>query len=327
MGAMYSKPPAQGSLKLVRLVCDHGNFMSARQFLFALVACLALPSAVAETLYVATLRDYSNRETSGVGGALFSVDSNTGKSTLIAQLRVGGAIPIGLTGLAIHPRTGVFYGITAGLSSQIPRSLVTIDPKTGNTTLVGNLNHEGSDIRFDSKGTLFAWLNDPPGLGIIDVGTGAATPLGASGYSNTLGGGLAIDRDGTVYVSATNAAGTLDKVDLTTGHVTVGPRIIGAPYLSSINSMAFSPAGVLHAVNSNLGAPAKSALVVIDPKTGQVKELGPLPNDVDPLAFAPTSLGAASDEPWVKPWMLVLVAMGGGLVLGYGIAVMTRRRA
>ena len=286
-------------------------------------ASLAGPCA-AETLYVATLRDYSNKETGGLGGALYSVDSNTGKATLMAPLRVGGAIPIGLTGLAIHPRTGVFYGITAGLSPQIPRSLVTVDPKTGNTTLVGSLKHEGSDIRFDAKGTLYVWLNDPPGLGTIDVGTGVATPLGSSGYADSLGGGLAIDRDGSIYVSATNAAGTLDRVDLASGHVTVGPRIIGAPYLSSISSMAFSPAGVLHAVNSNLGAPAKSALIAIDPKTGQVKELGPLPNDVDPLAFGPVSLAALGDEPWVKPWMLALVAMAAGLVLGYGLAMVRR---
>jgi hypothetical protein len=291
------------------------------------IALVASTLACGETLYVATLRDYSNKETGGLGGALYSVDSNTGKSTLMAPLRVGGAIPIGLTGLAIHPRTGVFYGITAGLSTQIPRSLVTIDPKNGNTTLVGSLGHEGSDIRFDGKGTLYVWLNDPPGVGTIDVGTGAATPIGISGYSDSLGGGLAIDRDGLFYVSATNAAGTLDRVDLANGHVTVGPRITGAPYLSSINSMAFSPAGVLHAVNSNLGAPAKSALIVIDPRTGEVKELGALPNDVDPLAFAPSSLSAAGEEPAVKPWMLVLAAMGAGIVLGYGLAVMSRRRA
>ncbi len=296
--------------------------MSARISLL-LVAWLASSGAWAETAYVATLRDYSNKDMSGVGGALYSVDSNTGKSTLMAPLRVGGAIPIGLTGLAIHPRTGVFYGITAGLSAQIPRSLVTIDPKTGNTTLVGSLNHEGSDIRFDSKGTLYVWLNDPPGLGTIDVCTGAASPVGASGYAESLGGGLAISRDGIYYVSATNAAGTLDTVDLANGHVTVGPRIVGAPYLSSINSMAFSPAGVLHAVNSNLGAPAKSALIVIDPKTGQVKELGALPNDVDPLAFAPASLGSGGDDPLVKPWMLALGAMAAGIVLGYGLARMT----
>lgn len=292
------------------------------RFALAIVS-LAASCAWAETLYVATLRDYSNKDLSGVGGALYSVDSNTGKSTLMAPLRVGGAIPIGLTGLAIHPRTGVFYGITAGLSSQIPRSLVTIDPKNGNTTLVGSLGHEGSDIRFDGKGTLYVWLNDPPGVGTIDVGTGAATPIGSSGYSATLGGGLGIDREGSFYVSATNAAGTLDRVDLATGHVTVGPRIIGAPYLSSISSLAFSPAGVLHAVNSNLGAPAKSALIVIDPKSGQVKELGALPNDVDPLAFAPSSFSSTSDVPLVKPWMLALGAMAAGIVVGYGLARMT----
>jgi len=34
-------------------------------------------------------------------------------------------------GLAIHPTTGVWYGITAGLSPTVPRSLVTVDPRTG----------------------------------------------------------------------------------------------------------------------------------------------------------------------------------------------------
>ncbi|HEX7606839.1 MAG TPA: hypothetical protein VF348_09035, partial [Usitatibacter sp.] len=163
---------------------------------FAVAVSLAACGAWAETLYVATIRDYSSTETEGLGGGLYSVDPATGKSSLIARLRIGGVIPIGLTGLAIHPKTGVFYGITAGLSSQIPRSLVTVDPKTGSTTLVGNLNHAGSDIRFDAKGTLYVWLNEEARVATVDLGTGAATPLGPSGYSETLGGGIAIDRAG-----------------------------------------------------------------------------------------------------------------------------------
>jgi hypothetical protein len=236
-------------------------------------------------------------------------------------------IPIGLTGLAIHPKTGVFYGITAGLSSQIPRSLVSVDPKTGNTTLVGNLNHAGSDIRFDAKGTLYVWLNEEARVATVDIGTGAATPVGPSGYSETLGGGIAIDRSGDMYVSATNAAGTLDKLDLATGHATVGPRLAGAPYIASLNSMAFSPSsGTLYGVNSNLSAPAKSMLVTIDAKSGEVKEVGPLPNDVDALAFGPSNVEPVNTSKPVEPWVTILLALAAGMVLGYGFAVVFPRK-
>jgi hypothetical protein len=288
----------------------------------ALVAC----AASAETLYVATLRDYSSTETEGLGGGLYSVDPATGKSALVARLRIGGVVPIGLTGLAIHPKTGAFYGITAGLSSQIPRSLVTVDPKTGNITLVGNLNHSGSDIRFDAKGTLYVWLNEEARVATVDLGTGAATPLGPSGYGETLGGGIAIDHNGEMYVSATNAAGTLDKIDFATGHATVGPRLTGAPYIASLNSMAFSPSGTLYAVNSNLSAPAKSILITIDAKKGEVKEIGPLPNDVDALAFGTSNAEPVDASKPVEPWVTILLALAAGMALGYGLAAMFRRK-
>lgn len=293
---------------------------------FAVGVALAACGAWAETLYVATIRDYSSTETEGLGGGLYSVDPATGKSSLIARLRIGGVIPIGLTGLAIHPKTGAFYGITAGLSSQIPRSLVSVDPKTGNITLVGNLNHAGSDIRFDAKGTLYVWLNEEARVATVDLGTGAATPVGPSGYSETLGGGIAIDRSGDMYVSATNAAGTLDRLDVATGHATVGPRLTGAPYIASLNSMAFSPSGTLYAVNSNLSAPAKSMLVTIDTKSGEVKEVGLLPNDVDALAFGPTNVEPVNTSKPVDPWVTILLALAAGMVLGYGFGVMFRRK-
>ncbi len=287
---------------------------------------MSAAGAWAETLYVATLRDYSSAETEGLGGGLYTVDPATGKSALVARFRIGGVIPIGLTGLAIHPKTGNFYGITAGLSSQIPRSLVSIDPKTGNTTLVGSLNHAGSDIRFDAKGTLYVWLNEEARIATVDLGTGAATPVGPSGYGETLGGGIAIDHSGDMYVSATNAAGTLDRIDLTTGHATVGPRLTGAPYIASFNSMTFSPSGTLFAVNSNLSAPAKTMLVTVDPKSGAVKEIGPLPNDVDALAFGPSAMDPVNPSKPVQPWIIIVLALVAGMALGYGFAFVLRPR-
>lgn len=287
-----------------------------------LVAGCAAVSAYAETLYVATLRDYANEATGGLGGAIYKVELPGGKASLVANLKVGGNVPIGLTGVAIHPKTGIWYGITAGLSPNVPRSLVTVDPRTGNATLVGDLRAEGADIRFDPKGKLYIWLNEPARLGTVDLGTGAATPIGDSGYEQTLGGGLAIDRDGNIYLSATNAAGTLDKVDPATGKVTIGPRLNGAPYITSIHSMAFSESGLLYGVNSTIGAPSKAALVRIDVTTGKVTEVFALPNDSDPLAFVPeVQTTLVSHDAGIA-----IVGFAAGLVVGIVLMLILRRR-
>ena len=295
------------------------RFLRAAAAILLGLACFA---ARADTVYVATLREYGNEQSGGLGGALYKVEFPSGKATLIAPLRVGGTVPVGLTGLAIHPKTGLWYGITAGLSPNVPRSLVTIDPRTGNVTLVGGLGTEGADIRFDPKGKLYIWLNEPAQLGTVDLGTGAATPLGPSGYEQTLGGGLAIDRDGTIYVSATNAAGTLDRVDPHTGKVTVGPRLNGAPYITSIHSLAFSESGLLYGVNSTIGAPSKATLVRIDVTTGKVTEVAPLPNDTDPLAFVPEEQSAMVS----RETGIAIVAFAVGLVAGIALMLFLRRR-
>ncbi len=293
----------------------------------ALTAWLVVaPLAHAETIYVATLRDYANDATAGLGGAIYKIELPQGKPLLVANLRVGGNVPIGLTGLAIHPKTRVWYGITAGLSPAVPRSLVTVDPRTGAVTIVGDLREAGTDIRFDPKGKLYIWLSEPARLGVVDLGTGAATPIGDSGYDQTLGGGLAIDRDANIYVSATNAAGTLDKVDSVTGKVTVGPRLTGAPYITSIHSMAFSETGLLYGVNSTIGAPSNASLVRIDVTTGKVTEVIALPHDTDPLAFA-----LESSAPLLNLSVeagIAIAAFVAGIVIGVlAVMVMRRRRA
>lgn len=289
---------------------------------FRLLLWIALMSAAAiagaETAYVASLKDYGGQEVGGVGGVLYSVDIASGATKMIAPLRIGGVIPIGLTGLAVHPKTGVHYGITAGLSPNVPRSLVTVDPASGNATLVGSLGHSGSDIRFDPLGTLYVWLTDPPQLGTVNLGTGAATPLGDSGYVDALGGAIAFDGKGILFVSATTAGGTLDKLDLATGHAVTGPRLSGAPFLSSLNSMAFSASGELFAVNSNLGAPAKAHLVKIDPATGTVTPAMLLPNDSDALAFLPQA-HVAHGPSWASQWMYVALAFLLGAGIGFAI--------
>jgi outer membrane protein assembly factor BamB len=296
-----------------------------RLALFVACATIATFSRAADTIYVATLRDNVADDT---GGALYSVDMSTHHASLVAPLRIGGAVPIGLTGLAIHPKTGVFYGITGGVSPNLPKSLVTIDPRTGNATLVGKLGFSASDIRFDSKGTLYAWLIDRNCLGVIDLGTGAARPVEGSTYEQTLGGGIAVNHDGLVYISANSPGGTLDTFDPRDAKVVPGPQIKNAPYVSSINSMAFGDDGNLYAVNSNLGTPAKTRLIAIDVKTGEAKDLMPLPDDVDSLAFGPVIDRAASGTERARERHIVIgaICLVVGFLLGFGTGAWRRRR-
>jgi hypothetical protein len=114
--------------------------------------------------------------------------------------------------------------------------------------------------------------------------------------------------------------------DPKTHKLTTGPNMTGAPFISSMNSMAFSEDGTLYAVNSNLGTPAKTRLVSIDPKSGTVKEVAVLPDDVDPLAFAsgaPGRRAANGAAPWER-WIYLGVAFGFGLAAGL---LIRRRRA
>jgi hypothetical protein len=74
-------------------------------------------------------------------------------------------------------------------------------------------------------------------------------------------------------------------VDIETGVGTTGVQLEGAPYLSAITNLTFSPEHVLYAVNSNMGSPANTALVTIDTETGKVRDLGRLPPDSHALIF------------------------------------------
>src|SRR5476649_332909 len=148
--------------------------------LLASVACTALlcTTAAAQTLYAVSMRTYSDPSYKGVEGNLYVVATDTGVTRLVASLTVGGKTPVGLDGLAIHPKTGVFYGITAATSAAIPRSLVTIDSKTGYVTRIGDLGHVGSDIEFDPDGTLYMWVPATFQMSTVNIDTGLATPRG-----------------------------------------------------------------------------------------------------------------------------------------------------
>ncbi|HUP28855.1 MAG TPA: hypothetical protein VM122_01690 [Usitatibacter sp.] len=281
----------------------------------AIVAATLIPGVgSAQTLYAASFRSGAASGSEGIAGSLYTVNLASGSAVFVAPLRLNGTQPIGITGLAVHPQTGVFYGVTPPGSPNSPTSLVTVEPTTGRAQLVGDLRYPASDISFNRAGILFAWLPGTSQLGIVNVSNGAITPIGQPRGSGAPAG-LAIDGASTAYITPSGAGGTLDTVDMATGTVKTGPQLSGAPFPSGINSLSFTPSGLLLAVNSNAGAPALTRLVTINTATGAVSTIGTLPDDTDALTFASESRREELSP--VNVQTLALLVLGAiALVLG-----------
>jgi len=296
--------------------------------LFFLALAFAAPLVSAQQkLYAASVRSApSARGDVPIAGNLYSVNLATSTSTLVGAIRLPGGRPIGVTGLAAHPKSGVLYGITSEQSPNNPRSLVTIDPASGVATMVGELGTAGSDIAFDLKGTLFMWLPATSQLGIVDPSSAAVSPLGRPGPAGSPAG-IAIDPQGMVFVTAKGAGGTLDNVDLASGALQIGPALTGAPFSTQINSMSFSPSGLLLAVNSNGGSPAETRLVTINTATGVVTTIGSLPDDTDALAFTGgLSANLAPTFSTLNPGARVVVAVVSVILVVLALMVLFRSR-
>ena len=288
----------------------------------AIASVLCSMSAAAQTLYVATMRARAASTTPGtLLSGLYTVNLGTGVAAFAAPLRIDGQRPVGITGLAVHPGTGRFYGITASNSPANPRSLVVVEPTTGDVAVVGELTQAGSDIVFDAQGTLYMWMPATHQVASVDLNNAAVRPLGATGKEEALGG-LAIDSQGTAYVTPTGAHGTLDTVNLKSGEFRTGPPLTGAPFPGAITAMTFTPSGLLLAVNSNVGSPAQARLVTINTATGQVATIGTLPDNSDALTFAPASRDIGQMLATLSGRTMALLALFVGLALALlGVAL------
>jgi sugar lactone lactonase YvrE len=273
---------------------------------FTALACNSVSAA--DTLYMASIRSPIGGDPNVVGN-LYIVDPGSGAAKVVAPLRVGGTMPVGVTGLAFHPVDGTLYGVTALLSPNYPHYLLRIDPVTGNATAIGDLGAAGSDISFDKDGRLLVWMRESRQLGVVNLATGVAAPLGPIGPPDTVGG-LTLDSRGTAYLAATGATGSLDTVDTKTGLITKGVPLKGAPYPNGINSLTISRDDEIYAVNTNMGNPASTLLVRIDARTGAITKVGPLPSDSDALAFRRSERGDGMSMAWILGAIAALLAIG-----------------
>lgn len=286
-----------------------------------LVAVLALSAGVvsAQTLYgaLATTATTSN---------LYTINPANG-----AQVLNIGPIGYAVTGLAVHPATGVLYGSTSNNSTACPGCLITINKATGAGTVVGSFGFTGqtmADLTFTSDGTLYGWLEaSADDLFSINLATGAATVVGDSGLS-TFGSGLAADAANVIYYSGDGNDGPLRTVNRTTGAVTTVATLSGgtSPAGSPVAALAFN-AGVLYGVviDFSLGT-RPTRLVTINTATGVITDLGPSIDRLDAIIFdgatPPPPPAPSQPIPVDSPLALALLA----LLLAAGSAWMVRRR-
>jgi hypothetical protein len=302
--------------------------------MLTLVVCCfaAVPSAWAQMLYGAD----------GAGGNLsnlYILDPATG-----APISTVGAIGFAVTGMAIHPVTGILYGSTGNASPVSPRSLITIDKLTGLGTLVGSFGvagHTMADLAFTSDGTLYGWAE--PGrdtLHTIDLATGQATEVGESGIG-TFGSGLAATAQ-AFFLAGDGDGGALYSIDRATGRATrVGffntPPVPGSlsPVPNrftltgltgdAIPALTFGPGGDLFGVVLDNNEGGSATLVTIDTVSGTLTVLGPTVDNMDAIVFDPPSFPAIA-PPTPIPTLSELAFIAMALLLT-AVALHQMRRA
>jgi len=121
-------------------------------------------------------------------------------------------------GLAYDDNSGILYGAAYGATSD----LYTIDPATGEGTLVGTIN-SGIIIAMacDNDGNLYGIDIIDDNLYSIDPVTGTGTVIGPLGITLNYAQGAEYDKDDDVlYLAAYTAAGELHTCDTATGATT-----------------------------------------------------------------------------------------------------------
>ena len=221
------------------------------------------------------------------------VDPTTGLDTGVSAISLPGFVVTGSNGLAIDPTNGVFFAAVRVMSGG--RRLVTIDPMTGNATLVGNLQQAVADLGFDAAGTLYAVTGEggslPETLFTVNKATAALTAFLVLSDDD---GGEAIaynDDNMLMYRASGFGAPILNTINLSTkavagilfsGDVTSSPSFheitglgydteqnifVGSKWIDFSETWVFftmTPAGVVTQISSS--APTSFLQLTVRPK-------------------------------------------------------------
>ncbi len=214
-----------------------------------------------------------------VDDQLYRIDLATGTATAI-----GAAGFSDIESLALHPHTGVLYGV-----DDFTNQLVTINPITGAATAIGPLNVALSDmgLAFDGAGSLFMSVDAPQNAFRLNPVTGAATLLGAQGQQVT---GLTW-RNGVLFGLGGDNTDNLVTVNTATGQATA----IGSlgTVTASDGGLDFDGNGVLWGIED----------------TGTIFRIDPLTGAATPVA---TTLNGFESLHVIKPVPVVTGAGAGG---------------
>jgi hypothetical protein len=266
------------------------------------------------------------------GGHLFLLDPTNAYSADLGPIMGKDAsnndVNMGVSGLAFSS-TGVLYGATVGDVPAVTttigynRQLVTIDPATGTATRVGDLSDAGGvfyqmgDIRFSGDVLYGYGFKDDGGSGgyelvSVDPATGAVTTI-STGNGGGYGVGFAFDDMNRLIIAGKNVGSELDTLDTATGSATPLATLDGTlernTDVAPVNALAFEDGTLYGAVNtgvysgSGTAAGPEGVLITIDPATGHVTEVGALPDNVDALEAAPStlSIARAAHATWKAP--------------------------
>jgi hypothetical protein len=271
-----------------------------------------------------TADDVCVQGTGSTNARLYRVNPNTASFQEIG--------PIGFDGVGALVQIGdgrLVAGARADANGEKISILIEINPNTGQGSLIG-ISGSGSgpgcgrinDLTYDpATDTLYALgiqcdsNNDFfPALLTIDPNTGQGTIIGQTGF-NLAGNALAIDGNGTLFSSG--GCGNINY--------TINPNTGVGTFLSNIpgdcdplfNSATFSPFTGEWLGTYNFFTVTE--LTVLDPFSGNVTSIGPLPDGADGIAFV---VLPPRDIPTLSEWGFIVMAG----ILGIAALLVIRRR-
>lgn len=232
---------------------------------------------------------------------LYTMNPSTGAATLVAPIMINSTPAKHVTGIAVHPSSGVLYGVMndqeAGCAGA---TLLTINTSTGAATVIGSLGSLSSgpafpDIDFDPFGQLYGWTDSPDVLVTIDIANGTtATVVGGCGC-NTFRTGLAIKATGDMYLkSGDDGAGPLlHRINVASGAILTTTILDKDPH----NLLAFDPSDVLFTGTRNQSA-GTFTLQTINHTTGAVSDVGTtsVSGGISAIAFDRTGLTSPLED-------------------------------
>lgn len=240
----------------------------------AAVACMGVPAADAGILYAAD-------GALSTAGNLYTVDSNTGLTTVVGALVDAAGASYAINGMAWDSVNQWLWGTTSGASPTLANGLVRINPNTGQVTAVGLLGltppNFGADLDMRG-GTLYGWAEGSlSALMTINTATGAATVVGPNGQNlNTTGSGLASNAQGTMFSAPDLATGNLWQVNTLTGQLFGATPFSGGTTAGRIGALEFMT-GTLYGVElvgDGVSGITSNQLVSINPVTGAITAIG-----------------------------------------------------